>query len=103
MYGYVVSVEIYLHPYPTVSGYVGYRKHANDFTLRVEHLRKVVTLLTDTFITPVISSTNDVTEQKYGTKDQRPILRFDPPIPRVSLIHVYFCCSVDVAKEALVM
>lgn len=76
-----------LLPY-AVSGWVGFRAHAGAFTARRERLAHLVDLLTRRYIADAGSSS---TQAPYACpRTGRPLLRFDPPVPAVSLVHVYF-------------
>lgn len=76
-----------LMPY-AVSAWVGYRENVNDFDRRLRRLQHVVALVT-----------SEVCD-KYPN-----LIRFDPPVPEVSLVHVYInaCCDavVDGVSMAL--
>lgn len=60
-----------LMPY-AVSAWAGFRANANAFQGRLKRLQQVVALVTDMIAT------------KYSF-----LIRFDPPVPEVSLVHVY--------------
>jgi threonine aldolase len=78
-----------LMPY-AVSSWSGYRKNAGAFQERRDRLRQAVAAVTDAL-------------GAYTTETGAPLVRFDPPVPEVSLIHVYFNADtalVDSARQA---
>jgi threonine aldolase len=79
-----------LLPY-AVSGWAGFRAHAGDFTRRRARLAHVVALLTRSFCAPGADGDGGAAAPSYSCpRSGRPLLRFDPPVPSVSLVHVYF-------------
>jgi hypothetical protein len=75
-----------------VSCWAGFRTHCDDFTARRDRLRLVVASLTGLF-TADVSGNNSESEQS-------PLVWFDPPIPEVSLVHVYIAASAELAISA---
>ena len=67
-----------LLPY-AVSAWRGFRAHVSSFVSRLQHLQRVVSE-----VTSVVDPS---------------LIYFDPPVPVVSIVHVYVKCDVDVAMQ----
>ena len=65
--------NLYTHMPCAVSSWAGFRANVDDFGRRLDRLKHVIALITDVVLT------------KYPG-----VVRFDPPVPEVSLVHVYF-------------
>lgn len=78
-----------LMPY-AVSSWSSYRKNAGVFVARRDRLRRAVAAVTEAL-------------ESYTTEYGAPLVRFDPPVPEVSLVHAYFRADtalVDAARQA---
>ena len=71
-----------LMPY-AVSAWAGYRANVDTFVVRLERLQQVIALVT-----------KEITATKYPL-----LIRFDPPVPEVSLVHVYIT-SITASSNA---
>lgn len=76
-----------LLPY-AVSAWKGFRAHAASFEARRDRMRAVVAKLT--------AATAELRDPKTG----RPLLRFDPAVPEVSLQHVYIHADPSLVSAA---
>jgi threonine aldolase len=94
-----------LLPY-AVSAWAGFRQYSGDFGARRDRMRAVVARLTAEFITPVVEGAAGggaaavYADPAAPAAARRPLLRFDPPVPEVSLVHVYLAADVAMASEA---
>lgn len=67
-----------------VSCLSSYENNKNDFLARKARLVEVIAALTDKFI----------------SNKSNPLIRFDPPIPQVSMIHVYLNVNTEICIKA---
>jgi hypothetical protein len=103
-----------LLPY-AVPAWAGFRRHRHEFAARRDRMRAIVARLTAEFITPVLASggaggdaaaaaaeayADPVAQPAGSTAPRRPLLRFDPPVPEVSLVHVYLAADAATAAAA---
>ena len=79
-------------PY-AVSCWAMFRENKDSFSDRTSKLREVVAHLTKLFI-PAAQPSGSILEQAP------PLLRFDPPVPSVSLVHIYLNTSIEAAQKA---
>lgn len=116
-----------LLPY-AVSAWSGFRRHKGDFAARRERMQAIVARLTEAFITPALAAAAATGAATASTATAavggaaaaaalaaacdrepvpfahpltgEPLLRFDPPVPVVSLVHVHLACDVETATRA---
>eukprot|EP01036_Dinobryon_divergens_P028893 gene28893-37908_t len=85
-----------LTPY-ALSAYVGFEQNVNSFQIRRDRLQQVIAIATRVAVEEAAVAA--VTESS-----SRPLVRFDPPVPVVSLIHVYLAVAdaklVVLARDA---
>ena len=72
-----------------VSCWAGFRAHKDAFQTRLQRMQEVVALVTNT------ASAEAAASGETGS-----LVRFDPPQPHVSMVHMYLRCSTDVATAA---
>lgn len=77
-------------PY-AISCWSKYRENKDSFLARKKRMVEVIAALTNAFITEGVEK---------GDKCFVDLIRFDPPIPQVSMIHVYLNANTDVCIEA---
>jgi threonine aldolase len=86
-----------LMPY-AVSGWAGYRKvREQEFTLRRDKLRHVIEIITAAMVSSLQA---DAATETEGRSAAMAMVRFDPPIPDVSMVHVYCRGSVEQCLQA---
>ena len=76
-----------------VSCWAGFKDNKDTFKTKKERLQEIVKLLSDTFI--------DQSKRPRECCDSagNPLVRFDPPVPQVSMIHVYVRCDAGTAMK----
>ena len=77
-------------PY-AVSCWAGFRANCEDFTRRRDRLRLVAASLTELFRVESL----EISSESMAS----PLVWFDPPVPDVSLVHVYIAAAPDVAMS----
>ena len=82
-----------LLPY-AVSAWAGFRENKDAFAARRQRMQQVAKLLTAAFCDPASPTA------ALHPASSLPLLRFDPPVPQVSLVHVYLRCSPQQATAA---
>jgi hypothetical protein len=71
-----------------VSSWAGFRANKDFFVSRKARLHQIVSNLTQ------------ISSNEAAQETTRPLLRFDPPEPLVSMIHVYLRCDCPTATAA---
>lgn len=76
-----------------VSCWAGFRDNKDTFKTKKERLQEVIKLLSDSFV--------DANKCPAECRDAagNVLIRFDPPVPQVSMIHVYVRCDAATAMK----